>query len=421
VANGADFEQRTDYAEFFVEQLASEPLISECVYRSPQRADATQKEVVDLLLTLAGESILVSLKCQQEPGTRPPAKEARWGAKAAAGAASQIKGALGSLKTGPFWCEHPRRGRVEFVPGELRPLHGIVLVEVTYPVTLPAELPLHADGVPLSYLTVNDFCNIVRELRSLPEIGAYLDARRALPLEALRRMGEEKSLYEYYLLNGESFAGCLGQCDARLVAGARAVELRGALRRKAELDFYSHLVERVADCLAERNPEYMEGMPEEYRSYFDSPGGRTRYLKLQEELGRLRLPERGMLGRHFAGLIDKTESDPTRPTMAYTSVRNDGDADFIYVLVSARGESRPLLVERTRSLLLGAMAFYGRRRGMAIADRDSVSFEVMLFEVPQHSITAFHFGEQMFGKLRTTQFPIMLVPEDASDGPLRPR
>lgn len=406
------FGQRTDRAEYFLEQVATQPLISECVYRSPQRTDKTQKEVVDLLLALQGRAILISLKCQQESGSRSVEKEALWVVKAARRAASQIKGALRTLKAGPVWCVHPRRGRVQFVPGELFPIHGVVLVETLEPIALPPELPLHQDGVPTSYMSVNDFHNVVRELRTIPEIEAYLDARRALPLDALRLVGQEKPLYEYYLLHEETFSGCLGQDDARLISSARACELRGALERKAERDVYAGLVERVADCLAERSPQYMEGVGQGYQAHFDSSGARKSYLRMQEELCNLPLAARALLGRRFAGLIDEAErAEPS--TMTYASVLDDGKPDFVYVLASARGESRTELLERARTLLLGSMAFYGRCRGMAIVDRDSVGFEVVLVDVRRHSIAAFHYGDQHFGRLRTDHVPATLVPRSS--------
>ncbi len=259
-------------------------------------------------------------------------------------------------------------------------------------------------------MSVNDFCNILQELRTIPEIEAYLNARRALPLDTLRIVGEEKPLYEYYLLNNESFAGCLGPNDARLVSAARASELQTALARKADADRYARLIERVADRLAERNPRYLEGIPEEYQANFDSSTNRKNYLRMQAELCDLGLAGRSLLGRHFANVMDKAEQG-VPPAMTYAAVHHDGKPDFVYVFVSGRGEARSDLLERTRKLILGAMAFYDKRRGMAIVDRDSVSFEVFLYEVPSHSITAFQVGERLFGTLRMSHVPATLVRE----------
>jgi hypothetical protein len=54
---------------------------------------------------------------------------------------------------------------------------------------------------------------------------AYLDARRALPHTDLRTIGDERGLFEFYLLQGGSFAGCVGKADAAVVVAARHAEL----------------------------------------------------------------------------------------------------------------------------------------------------------------------------------------------------
>jgi hypothetical protein len=404
------FQQRTDWAEYFIAQLARQPLISECVYHCPQRIDRTPKEVVDILFALAGRTILLSLKCQKEPGSFSAEKEATWVMKAATDAANQVGGAVRTIHDSSFWCEHPRRGRVQFARGELRATHGVVLVEAVKPARLSADIPLHLKGMPISYFAVNDFCNILQELRTIPEIEAYLDARRALPLDALRVIGQELSLYEYYLLNSESFSGCCGHDDARLVSAGRSDELHRALARKAEADRYAGLIERVADCLAERNAHYLDGIPEESQVHFDPSTEREGYLRMQVELCDLRLGARALLGRHFAGLIDKADKGE-RPAMAYAAVHLDSKPDLVYVFASGRGVSRAELLERGGILLEGAMAFYEKRRGMVVVDRDSAGFEVSLLEVPSHSIAAFHAGERLYGRLRMDHIPAMLVPE----------
>ena len=131
---------------------------------------------------------------------------------------------------------------------------------------------------------------------------------------------------------------------------------------------------------------------------------------MQEELCDLRLAGRALLGRHFATLMERADAAKS-PAMTFAAVHCDSKPDFVYVLASARGESRAELVDRARTLLLGAMAFYDKRRGMAIVDRDGVSFEVALYEVPTHSITAFHVGERFFGQLRMDHIPATIVPE----------
>jgi dsDNA-binding SOS-regulon protein len=321
------FKQRTDWAEHSIAELARCPLISESVYHSPQRLDKTQKEVTDILLALGNQAIVLSVKCQQEPGSRSIEKESLWATKAAGEAFSQIKGALRAIRENTFWCDHPRRGRVHFDPEQLLTAHALILVEVVAPATLTDDLPLHHEGVPVSYFSASDFCNIVDQLRSIPEIIAYLTARLTLPFDARRTVGNEKSLYGYYLLRNESFDYCLGADDAGILLASQVGELEAALDRKLEADRYSGLIERVADCLAERNPNYLDGLSVEEQDFYDPSSERRNYLLMQEELCNLRLGGRALLGRHFASLMEKVErADP--PAMTYAAVHSDHKPDL---------------------------------------------------------------------------------------------
>ena len=85
--------------------------------------------------------------------------------------------------------------------------HGLVLTEVFQPIDLQPDaddLPLSCGAMPITYLSVNDFLNLAVELRTVPELIAYLDARRGLPIPDLPRIGNERPLFEFYLLGGAS-------------------------------------------------------------------------------------------------------------------------------------------------------------------------------------------------------------------------
>jgi hypothetical protein len=107
--------QRTDWAELFIEQFSALPLTAEFVLRSPKYMDrGITKEVCDLLLVLKGQGILVSMKCQNDPDSRSKERLVKWIAKAATEALEQAKGALRTIREKSFWCDHPRRGRIDF-------------------------------------------------------------------------------------------------------------------------------------------------------------------------------------------------------------------------------------------------------------------------------------------------------------------
>ena len=171
---------RTLWAERQVEELLSLPLISEFVFRSPKHNAPTEKEVIDHLIVHKGDGILISQKAQDDPTSRTAHKNELWVLNNIQDALKPIYRAIRKPDDRPKWCEHPRRGRVEFATLP-RIIHGVALVETWRPVDLKevaADLPLEYLGVPITYMSINDFLNIVMQLRTVPEVLEYLNARR---------------------------------------------------------------------------------------------------------------------------------------------------------------------------------------------------------------------------------------------------
>jgi hypothetical protein len=171
--------KRTDWAERHVEDFLSLPLVREFVFRSPQTLDNNiQKEVVDFLIAHGDTAILVSQKCQDDPSVRTGTKASLWARKAAKRAVSQLCGALRTAETRSVWCEHSRRGRVEFPQGLPKIDHAIVTLEVFERADLEpdaAGLPLEFQGTPISYFSLNDFLNLALALRTTAELLEYLN------------------------------------------------------------------------------------------------------------------------------------------------------------------------------------------------------------------------------------------------------
>lgn len=255
-------EQRTEWAERFVEHFSGIPLTAECVYFSPQFLDkGVQKEVCDFLIILRGEAILVSMKSQEDPTVRSGHKLKRWTVKNAWRALSQAKGALRNLGRNRFWCQHGRRGRVDFEPNSVRVTNVVVVAELFNEcVELPDNFELEVADIPVTYLAVNDFCNLVAELRTFRDITTYLRARRILPVRALRSVGDEKPLFEFYILNNESFDGCSGYEDARITVAAMESNLEMYAYFKSTRDSLSGMIECVSDRLATRLETYAEDL-----------------------------------------------------------------------------------------------------------------------------------------------------------------
>lgn len=401
--------QRTLRAEKFVDGFSSRPLTAECVFHSPQFIDGgKQKEVCDFLLVLRGNAILVSMKSQEDPSSRTEDKLRRWTIKNSTGALKQAKGALRTIAGSTFWCQHSRRGRVDFEPNSIRVVHAVVLTEIfNDAVDLPEELPLHLGGVPVSYLSLNDFLNLIYELRAFPDITGYLDARRTLPDNCLRRVGHEVPLYEYYILNAVSFGGCGGHADARTSSAARDAERQALLSVGQSRHKFASIVEYVSDALATRAKDFAEGLDTQTATRFDPSDDRRNYMLMQDELCDLRLVERTALGEQFSTVIDNTGKIAGTEDLTYAAFYTDSKPDFVYVLVSSKGIDRPALHARLTILLRAAAAAYGKDRGMVIADRDKEGFEVQLISKRSADPRDKELGEVCFGNKKVSHVPLV--------------
>jgi hypothetical protein len=394
---------RTQWAEKQAEELLSVPFISEFVLRSPQMIDGTQKEVADLLILYKGSGLLVSQKAQEDPLSRDERKNELWVLKAAKNGLSQLLGAL-RPSTKAIWCEHPRRGRVDY-PAGLPPIaHGIVTVETFRPVDLQsgaADLPLKQGSVPLTYISVNDFLNVAMQLRTVPELLRYLDARRELPEAALRRVGDEQTILEYYLLN-ESFEHCGGHQHASEVVQAASEQVDEILERMTEYQQFSSLMENVGHELATRSATCLDGLSADLLAKFDLSEKRQNYLLMQEVIADLPLRERAELGRQFARVIYHLSEQPQGYVQA--TAWADSRPDWIFVFGASKGWARGGMLGSMESTMRAALSYYGKQRCMIIIARDGEGYEVIMNRPGQVFAPAAADvlnGNKLFGSLRT--------------------
>jgi hypothetical protein len=398
-------ETRTRWAEEQVEVLLSIPFISEFVFRSPQNLEGprnSQREVADLLIEHLGKGLLLSQKAQEDPESRGDRRNGLWVLKNAKCAVAQLIGALRSPTT-PFWCDHPRRGRVEFAAGLPPILHGVVVAETFRPVDLQsaaADLPLEYAGIPITYLSINDFLNLAMQLRTVPELYAYLTARRALPDSVLRRFGQEQVLLEYFLLHA-TFTGCLGHEDASEVLERRAYDRNEVLNRMVDYRRGSAYLEYVTNALATRSVKCLDEISARWASAFDPAESRSNYLRMQEILSDLTLRERAMLGENFESVSHA--QDGREEGYVQSAVRLDSKPEWVFLFASSKGISRDGIFQLIENSMGAAMSFYDKPRCMVIVDRDGEGYEVAVTRpdvvfVPTPADVKR--GKELFGHLR---------------------
>ena len=405
---------RTEWAERQTQELLSIPFISEFVFRDVRTMDGkTPHQTGDFLILHRGSGILVEQKCQDDPTARSIKKTALWARKNAKAGWRQLRRALTRPRDRVVWCGHHRRGRVEFPNGLPVIRHGIVIVEVFQTIDLQPdaqELPLELRNVPITYLSVNDFLNLAVSLRTVPELTEYLTARRSLPASDLRVIGDEKTLFHFYLLNGGSFAGCLGRADARIAIASQQHRLQQLLERKSESDYYSLLIEYVAESLATRRPNFADGLPPDGVLVYDPVDQRKNYLDMQAELADLRLRERAELGRALDSAARKLSGKPDG--FVFMSARLDSKPEWVYIFASSKKVGRAEVLSRIARLMASAMAYYEKSRCLLLLDFDGIGFDVALSRPGfTPSLADFEVGRRLFGHLRVTTAPLEIAPE----------
>ena len=402
--------QRTDQAERFLEKLASVPLTWENVFRSPQYTVKSDKEVVDLLLVLRNRGIFVSMKCQQNPQKRTGKKLIRWVQKSVAAALRQVGGGIKTSKTRDFWCKHQRRGKVSFKPNQIEPVRAVVIVETLEVVALSQDTPLEIDSVPVSYLSVNDFLNIIIELRTINDLIWYLDARCSICPELQRTVGIDKAVFMFYLLYRGMPPKVDGIQDILQEVHVRVDEVKKLLIRKKKKDLKATPIERVSNDLSKRPEDYKEGLDEQIIDQFDSASKRRNYLLIQDELCNLVLDERRQLGGLLSHVTQKTREHHSTNLIFPLVARLDSKPDFLYVLSSSKGLSRNEVFKWCSDLLQGGLAYYEKTRGLAInyvQGRDS--YEVVLIHSFKATPKSKLDGNKYFAKQKVLTTPIEKV------------
>lgn len=393
---------RTANIERIAALFYSMPLTAENVFLRPARLDGRhgEREVCDVLVALRGHGIVLSLKSQDAAVPREMVKLGRWCAKHARKAAGQISGACRAMKMQSFWCQHWRRGRVDFPLGSVTPVHALAIIEtgplLSDTARLPDDLSDSAGGTPITYITLNDALNLVDQLRSLPDLVAYLDERATLPMWCRRMIGNERCLLQYYMLNGDSFADCPEPKDFFTYVLVTERDFLYLIEGKREADAGARFIEHVAEALATRNEDHAEGLDAETRALFEPVSERVRYLTMQEHLADLRLAERRQLGAAFLEVIEQAAASGTSRRRSWWS---DRKPDFLFMI--AAGVERAHSLRSGPSVLQAALAHHGKQQGMLIFHRDGGGFDICLAELPHPPDPALvEAGRRLFGHLR---------------------
>lgn len=393
---------RTQEIERLVSRIAAIPLMSEAVFHSLQYQDGkVEKEVCDVLLLHQNEAILLSIKAQEK--VRDVSTTKKWVRKYASKALAQLGGAYRTLGERPMWGQHRIWGRKEFRAGSVTPRHGVALLESRFEITVDIEEWRIGDvsaDIPTSLMSIDDFFHLIHYLRTWQDLLKYLDSRNAcLRFPDCATIGAEVALLGYYTAMRDTFDGCAGIPDAKIVtAGGRHVRPDSAFRDKeaALASVLEDFIRGIAEAGDMPLPAALECS--QSRGLFTSLNRDA----VREEFCDLTVQERAALGEQIGVLckrmVDENSTDPL-----YAGLRLSRRSDRVYVVVVGSDPDHAGLSVQARDVLIAACVYHERHTGIVLMlnqSSDGLKFGIGRVENVEPSIEMIAAGHEYFGHVR---------------------
>jgi hypothetical protein len=378
------------------------PLMEEAVFHSLRFQDGKlEKEVCDILLCHRGEAILLSLKAQDS--VRDAEHTARWLNKQAPKALGQLRGAYRTLRERETWCQHLIHGRREFPAGSVRVRHGVALLESASEATLTnveSRLRDADDMVATTLMSVQNFTNIVHYLRTWRDVTKYLEARHAcLRPPDSHTIGADLALLDYYTAMRDTFYGCAGIADARIVS-ARGEHVReGSAFREKEVALAAILEDSMRG-IAAAGPVVLPVEGERLRRDFAE--GRLDRDRVREELCELSIQERAALGEQIGVLSARACMEKSGGPF-YAGVRFTRHPSKAYVVVVARDADQAELGPHVLELVITAGVYHQRPTSIGLVLNqmgDELRFNWYMVENIGPTVEMLAMAEKYWGHIR---------------------
>lgn len=386
--------------EKMVAKFLSAPFMRENIFHSAKYIDNDiEKEVCDVLLVHRHESIVLSIKAQDK--NRDELKTKSWLKKQTPKAISQIIGACRTFRDKNYWCDHDLLGRRSFHPGQIIPKHGIVVLDSNIECAVELEVDLFNQQnrtLPVTLINVKDLLYITEYLRTWRDFKAYLDARAsALRNADLRTIGAEQALFSFYTASKDSFSGCHGIDDAKIVTAAGIPLCEGIAHRRREM-IQSLILENFIEVLASSGDIDLPVDCEDLRSKVC--GNEAEKSALLDDFCDLTIQERAQLGEQIGFL---SEAVYREKESYYGSVRFNRRSDRVYVILIAWNEDPGELSLKAMDITVAACVYFGKSSGIAIVmNQIDVNIRCTFGRIEQVSPTfeMIQAGEEYFGGTR---------------------
>jgi hypothetical protein len=188
-----------------VQQFVEHAFSPDFVFRSPQHLKSGKhKETTDVFALFDDVALAIQVKAQalNADGT-PAAEDLDWTKRNLKKAASQVKGAIRTIKAGKIArLENDRRGAVQFSTDMFRYVYGLIVINHTSsPFDAREIVPELANiGHPVHVLSFADFYNLARVLDTPVDLISYFEVRTQILIPTFNpKVHAEQQAFEFYV------------------------------------------------------------------------------------------------------------------------------------------------------------------------------------------------------------------------------
>ena len=284
-----------------------------------------EKELADLLLVLDDTCIIISLKGTD--GTpKSKTKLKNWLAKKALEGSRQARGGITWISRVPFGGLNLWGEIRQFEPDSLRPICGIVLLECSQKPFGPVQFttPNIQSNVPLHFLSLNDFLNVVDRLGSIWDVFDYFSKRAAIG-HVFTGINQEQPILAYYSLRSQDLTGILSTDKAELIK-LRESYLLHLHDNRAEYEERERMalnVNAIVHELHTRHPSPEDYLPAALQSYLEPMDKRVAYLRMAAMLNGLPMSNKVFIGRKLENILANLRNSGGSECFGFKPLKKD--------------------------------------------------------------------------------------------------
>jgi len=349
------------------------------VIRNPKyERSGNQRELADLLLVLDDSCIVVSVK-GTDGKFKSKTKLKNWLAKKTLEGLRQAKGGINWLSKVQFSGKNGWGEVRQFPPNSLNPLCGIVLLECSQQpfgaIGFTTSVPESA--VPLHFISLNDFLNLVNWLSSIWDVFDYF-SKRANVRQMFTGINQERPVIAYYTLRHTELAGVLSASKTELakLRDLHQLYLLENIDKYEERKRLAAHVNAIVHALHTRDSRMEDYWPANLKSGIEPVNQRVSYLKMAAILNALPMSDKAFIGRRLENILERLRDSGEGRYLAF---QRPG-ADMVLVFACFSKRPRHERAENIFGLLRAALYKHKVTNGLAVAidaDDDSEGYDLI--------------------------------------------